>query len=428
MLRAELPLPSVAQAIGTESLDELDLDQHFAAIDAYIAPRIDVASEGQEMPIAVASLSITPTPLGDFLVVSFQAHEFDAVVETVRVGYRLFFDTDSEHRGVLVVQDTVTYARFAETGTVVSIFTPDRREQTVQIVTPEKIEYGRSAEHGALVRLSGLLAPTLAGSALLAAFVTWLLVKSRARRSGASGARNESASPSAHSFLAVFGATLLIAGASLLVAGVMPLRGEHWVPLQVRFDQREPRNEEAEFRAAVDGVYEIEVLELAPDTEDERGAVVRNRKRHGYPGVDWSVHNPHGRVAAGNGARVSYVTTNRVGPSFRVIQTLMPSSLFPDAKPSLSRQTLRQEWVVTGIGQWRARAAQTYGLSVARSSDVAAPTEPIGVRFRLRRQSWNTLFRPQETLLRGGFLASLLGVTLVAAGYLLRKRQTAAAP
>ena len=107
-------------------------------IDAYAMARLKLASEGTACPAQVTEHLIDDHTDGAYVVVKFRA-ACPAGLKTLQATYRLFFDIDPQHKGLLRIQ----YQGAAST----AIFSPDKATQQFTLSAPSRwqqfIDYAR---------------------------------------------------------------------------------------------------------------------------------------------------------------------------------------------------------------------------------------------------------------------------------------------
>jgi len=99
-------------------------------IDAYALSRLQVSGAGQVCPLRATDHLIDDHTDGAYAVLRFQA-ACAAIAGSVQVGYRLFFDIDPQHKGLLRLQ----YQGASITG----IFSPDNANQTFSLQAPNRL-------------------------------------------------------------------------------------------------------------------------------------------------------------------------------------------------------------------------------------------------------------------------------------------------
>lgn len=104
-----------------------ELRARHADIAAYAVARLTVAGDGDACPMAVREHLVDEHTDGGYAVLRLRA-TCSAPPAALRIGYRLFFDLDGQHKGL---------ARIAHAGgTQGAIFSADHREQVIQLASP----------------------------------------------------------------------------------------------------------------------------------------------------------------------------------------------------------------------------------------------------------------------------------------------------
>jgi len=99
-------------------------------IDAYALSRLQVSAAGQSCPLQATAHLIDNHTDGAYAVLRFHAN-CPALAGSLQVKYRLFFDIDPQHKGLLRLQ----YQGASSTG----IFSPDNADQTFSLQAPSRL-------------------------------------------------------------------------------------------------------------------------------------------------------------------------------------------------------------------------------------------------------------------------------------------------
>jgi hypothetical protein len=99
-------------------------------IDAYALSRLQVSAGGQACPMRATEHLIDDHTDGAYAVLRFQA-SCAAIAGSVQVRYKLFFDIDPQHKGLLRLQ----YHGASITG----IFSPEQADQTFSLQAPSRL-------------------------------------------------------------------------------------------------------------------------------------------------------------------------------------------------------------------------------------------------------------------------------------------------
>jgi hypothetical protein len=102
-----------------------------AEIEAYAFSRLQISSAGSGCPLKSDALLVDDHTDGAYAVLKFQA-QCVALRENLQVRYRLFFDIDPQHKGLLRLQ----YQGASSTG----IFSPDKPDQQFSLSAPSRMQ------------------------------------------------------------------------------------------------------------------------------------------------------------------------------------------------------------------------------------------------------------------------------------------------
>ncbi|MFS0754812.1 HupE/UreJ family protein [Noviherbaspirillum sp. 1P10PC] len=108
-----------------------ELRSRRAEIEAYALSRLQISSAGSTCPLRPDALLVDNHTDGAYAVLQFQA-QCAAVRDSLQVRYRLFFDIDPQHKGLLRLQ----YQGASSTG----IFSPDKADQPFSLSAPSRLQ------------------------------------------------------------------------------------------------------------------------------------------------------------------------------------------------------------------------------------------------------------------------------------------------
>jgi len=120
----DIALRDLDYAIGLDTNNDgniiwAELRERKAAVYAYALTRLEIAGNQQNCPIKPSDIMVDEHSDGHYAVLIFQAACLTDV-QQLAIGYRLFFDLDAQHRGLL----KLTRNDLTETG----IFSPDQKQ------------------------------------------------------------------------------------------------------------------------------------------------------------------------------------------------------------------------------------------------------------------------------------------------------------
>ncbi|MGI4847330.1 MAG: HupE/UreJ family protein [Janthinobacterium lividum] len=102
---------------------------HQKEIDAYAMARLQISVQEKACPAQIGAHLIDEHTDGTYVVLRFRA-ECAAIKDTLAIAYRLFFDIDPQHKGLLQLQ----YQDVSSTG----IFSPDKARQEFSLTRPSR--------------------------------------------------------------------------------------------------------------------------------------------------------------------------------------------------------------------------------------------------------------------------------------------------
>jgi len=110
---------------GDRRLDWGEVRSRFGDIDAYATSRLTIAGDGGACPLAIVDHRIDRHSDGGYLVLGLAAR-CPATIDALTIDYRLLFDVDAQHRGLL----HLTAAGGSAPSGMAAVFASDRTRQT----------------------------------------------------------------------------------------------------------------------------------------------------------------------------------------------------------------------------------------------------------------------------------------------------------
>jgi hypothetical protein len=124
---------------GALTWDEIRV--RHAAIAAYAGARLGVASGGAACPLKVVEQLVDEHSDGAYAVLRFSA-DCPSAIGTLALDYRLFFDVDSQHKGLLRLEHGGA--------TATAIFSADAPRQSLRVADPSRVsQFAEYVRHGA---------------------------------------------------------------------------------------------------------------------------------------------------------------------------------------------------------------------------------------------------------------------------------------
>ena len=212
-------------------------------------------------------------------------------------------------------------------------------------------------------------------------------------------------------FAWLFPALLAGCGLALLALGIVGSRSPDWLLADVPLVDAADPTYRFDTVADRDLVYEMELAFPEPPDRAERKSFVDEQRNRAPSGLEWFVHNPRGRVAAGNDGEVLYVVRDMTDVGVRLKHLLLGSPFIPPEGDLIPWLVSGPPKILVGIGQWRARKGQRYMVQVDWS-ELSAPVSKARFRVRARRLTWDEHARTAIPRAYAGLLLVLLACLL----------------
>lgn len=116
---------------GQVTLD--DIQTHLDSILAYVTPRFYVGTAGRALPLRFDGSDIRRIEIADYVLLNFTADSLAQIPEVLELEYSVLFDTDADHRNLLVIEHNWKTATFNNERAVSLVFSPLNRRQTLDL-------------------------------------------------------------------------------------------------------------------------------------------------------------------------------------------------------------------------------------------------------------------------------------------------------
>lgn len=136
--RIELNLDDVDDALeldrdGDGVIDPAELDASLSRLREYVEPRIKIGTDATWWQITYSGHELANYPLGNYVVLPFEAQPAGAVPDKIRIEYELLFDHDDNQKGLLVIEKNSRIGFENNSEIVSTLFNQDRSLQTVDL-------------------------------------------------------------------------------------------------------------------------------------------------------------------------------------------------------------------------------------------------------------------------------------------------------
>jgi hypothetical protein len=133
-VRVELHQRELASQFGLQLQDEAPDTETLQPVVDYVFDHLEISAFGQPLPLAFKAAGRTSLPQGEFLVLHFDTPWPGALPKALTIKQTLFFEADSRHRGLLLIERNAVAGRdFGEEYTAL-VFSPDKAVQELDLV------------------------------------------------------------------------------------------------------------------------------------------------------------------------------------------------------------------------------------------------------------------------------------------------------
>ena len=133
-VRVELHQRELASQFGLQLQDEAPDTETLQPVVDYVFDHLEISAFGQPLPLAFKAAGRTTLPQGEFLVLHFDTPWSGALPKALTIKQTLFFEADSRHRGLLLIERNAVAGRdFGEEYTAL-VFSPDKAVQELDLV------------------------------------------------------------------------------------------------------------------------------------------------------------------------------------------------------------------------------------------------------------------------------------------------------
>lgn len=137
VVRLEMTVADVDRALGTgwdlDSVTESDVESALARIRSYVESRLDLSAGGVPLPRQFQGAGLVDLGLARYVTLTYIIDDVEVVPEEIDVELAVFFDVDSDHRNLLVIEHNWKTATFNNEAAVSLIFSPRSARQTLDL-------------------------------------------------------------------------------------------------------------------------------------------------------------------------------------------------------------------------------------------------------------------------------------------------------
>lgn len=138
--RFEVNVQDVNRALGTtfrtdESVTPGEVDPHIEKIKAYLLDRVEISAGGTPARIVMGEHGLAKFHGSQYVQVDFGLEAIPPGTERIDFDYRVVFDADPSHRGLLVIENDFESGKFNNERQVSLIFGPGSERQTLDLTS-----------------------------------------------------------------------------------------------------------------------------------------------------------------------------------------------------------------------------------------------------------------------------------------------------
>jgi hypothetical protein len=136
--RFEVNVVDVNRVLGTDletgpSLSAAEVTPHIDRLKAYLHERVAISAAGAPARIVMGDHDVAKFHGSQYVQIDFDLEGFPPGAERFDIDYRVVFDVDRAHRGLLVIENDFESARFNNERQVSLIFGPGNERQTLDL-------------------------------------------------------------------------------------------------------------------------------------------------------------------------------------------------------------------------------------------------------------------------------------------------------
>jgi hypothetical protein len=137
-VRVEITVDDLERILGVgwDSDAGVSLDQvaaHLDSVLAYLRPRIALAAGGRDLPLRFVKHDVRDLNIADYVLLHFMIDDIGELPPALDVFYPVFFEIDSRHRNLLVIEHNWRTTTFNQESNIAAIFSPSSPRQTVDL-------------------------------------------------------------------------------------------------------------------------------------------------------------------------------------------------------------------------------------------------------------------------------------------------------
>jgi hypothetical protein len=137
-VRVEITVDDLERVLGVGWSSEAGVtaDQlagHLDAVLAYVRPRLSIAVEARPLQLRFVKHDVRDQIIADYAMLHFMIDGVADLPAALDVAYPVFFEIDTRHRNMLVIEHNWRTTTFNQESNIAAIFTPSDPRQTVDL-------------------------------------------------------------------------------------------------------------------------------------------------------------------------------------------------------------------------------------------------------------------------------------------------------
>ncbi|MGH7503307.1 MAG: DUF6702 family protein [Longimicrobiales bacterium] len=106
---------------------------HLDSVMAYVRPRLAIAAGGRGLPLRFVRHDVRDQIIADYAMLHFMIDDLAELPPVLEVEYPVFFEIDTKHRNLLVIEHNWRTTTFNQESNIAAIFSPSAPRQTVDL-------------------------------------------------------------------------------------------------------------------------------------------------------------------------------------------------------------------------------------------------------------------------------------------------------
>lgn len=137
-VRVEMTVDDLDRVLGLgwsseRGVSQQELGAHLDRILGYVGPRLYVGTGGRQLPLRLAGYEVRDQNIADYVLLHFMVEGLEGIPERLEVGFPVFFEIDSRHRNLLVIEHNWRTTTFNAESNIALIFSPSNPRQTLDL-------------------------------------------------------------------------------------------------------------------------------------------------------------------------------------------------------------------------------------------------------------------------------------------------------